>query len=179
MQKKIYIALSVVIALVFAAGTALGIYNAYKNYVLSTVSDEVYYVVEAGDSVEMLWNNHVGDSFATTAKLNGKRFYKGVVFKINVIYAFGRPREEGLTIEYIITEYDSINDTGTETVELSLSDFINGYTGETEVIVRENRGRYAGNTAGFNVSVTFEMCDETEADYEINIIRYINAPKHF
>ena len=85
MQKKIYIALSVVIALVFAAGTALGIYIAYKNYVLSTVSDEVYYVVEAGDSVEMLWNNHVGDSFATTAKLNGKRFFKGVVFKINVI----------------------------------------------------------------------------------------------
>lgn len=63
-----------------------------------------------------------------------------------------------ISIKTTITEDDSVDDTGkaSSTRTVSESDIINGFTMEQTVIVRENKGRYSGNTAEWIVTYTFK-----------------------
>lgn len=84
----------------------------------------------------MISNNHVGNEW-------GYEFF----YDYNSIssgYLVTAVQDSNITISANIYEYDSITDIGTGIIQVTLK---NGYTDSTEIIVRENRGRYYGNIA--------------------------------
>ncbi len=88
------------------------------------------------------YNNHVGNDWGTAAEANGYNLRSG---KATVKLDNG----EHLELMAAASEQDSVMDYGSATKRISYSELISGKTTnyELDVIVRENRGRYSGNTA--------------------------------
>ena len=87
-------------------------------------------------------NNSVGNDWSYTRYYNNESVHDG--FEVS-----GEPGST-VTVGMGITENDKSPDTGYGSADIRLED---GYSTSFDVTVREDRGRYAGNTATFGVTV--------------------------
>ena len=88
-------------------------------------------------------NNSVGNDWSYDRYYNGSYVHDG--FEVS-----GEPGST-VTVGMDITENDKSPDSGYDTVSISLE---NGYQTSFDITVREDRGRYSGNTATFTVYVS-------------------------
>jgi|GEM_PF-2075243 len=90
----------------------------------------------------MAYNNSVGNDWSTEINVDGQSIKYSD-------YTVSLKKGQSITITAKATEDDSIPDVGRASITLTYDDLIKGksYTEELSVIVRENRGRYSGNTA--------------------------------
>lgn len=96
-------------------------------------------------------NNSVGSSWDIDYTLNGTESPDAEWF--------GKVWQKSkITVETTVTELDSIDDIGKKktTYRVTERDLRYGFEIEQTVIVRENRGRYSGNTAEWKIVYTFE-----------------------
>ena len=98
----------------------------------------------------MIYNNNVGDQWGYYTTINDHDFSKKYTFE----------EEVGITIqaEANVYENDDVTDWGSIFFDLVMTD---GYTTSVEVVVRENRGTYAGNKAKWKMTYTITEATET------------------
>lgn len=96
----------------------------------------------------MIYNNHVGNEWYYYTTYNNNEFNSG-----NQI--IGKNNE---TIDLITTiiEDDKITDYGTNYITIKLTD---NYEATKQITVRENRGRYTGNTALWEVKYSVKLLE--------------------
>lgn len=103
-------------------------------------------------SYELQHNNSVGGSWNTEYKITGIPVLtdKNTKYKVWI--------GASIKIKSTITERDSVDDVGTTTTKKKISeeDLRNGFEVKHTVTVRENRGRYSGNTAKWIATYTFK-----------------------
>lgn len=86
-----------------------------------------------------LHNNSVGSDWVYTYESNGNKIKSGDIVN-----------GDEITIDITITEMDSVPDRSTATITIPIFD---GSIESKTITVRENRGRYAGNTASFEITI--------------------------
>lgn len=99
-------------------------------------------------SARLKSNNHVGDSWRYGITYDGEFISSGSVIE----FKEGFP----LTIQAFAKEIDSYNDYGSARVTFESLAVGKKQSKEVIVTVRENRGRYAGNTAQWSFNITIE-----------------------
>ena len=90
----------------------------------------------------MEYNNHVGNEWGTSVEINNKELNYGDEVNVSLTSS------NSLKLSVYVTEFDSIPDNGSNSKSIKLKDRKRG--GKTITVsatVRENRGRYSGNTA--------------------------------
>ncbi len=96
------------------------------------------------------YNNHVGNEWSAFIKANGEYIFYGDL-TINI------EDGESLNLEAIAMEDDTVMDYGSVSRTISFNELVSGTATDyiMQVTVRENRGRYTGNTAlwVFNIEV--------------------------
>ena len=97
-------------------------------------------------SIECESNDHVGNEWGFGCTVNKKTLDEGDSMDVEITSA-GK-----ITLVCKAVEDDSIPDVGTKTLTIPVSKLSAGQTKEytVRVTVRENRGRYSGNTAVWN-----------------------------
>ena len=103
----------------------------------------VYRINMYADLIEY---NSIGDDFTYERYFNGRYISNGEEVTASL--------DSSATVSMKITEEDSVPDVGKGSASIKLVD---GYTTSFYVTVRENRGKYAGNTAKFEVKVTITL----------------------
>lgn len=98
-------------------------------------------------SLSMTANMSVGNEWLSSIEYNGKTLRNG-----DTITA---PLNSGITITGTVIESDSVPDYGSGSVRLSLD----GGEKTTEIYVRENRGRYSGNFAIWELCCSAELIE--------------------
>ena len=100
-------------------------------------------------SYEVIRDNSVGNDWSCTYSIDGD----GLCLGDTLIAAVG----DVIKISVVVTENDNSPDTGSNSVTRTLSydDIVHGFSTTLNVYVKENRGRYAGNTATVRVKLTF------------------------
>jgi len=90
-------------------------------------------------SITLVKNDHVGNSWTKTVKVNDKTLSVGKEYKFSTskLKAYAK-----------IVENDKVPDIGTKTVSL-----VKGKTNTFDVTVTENRGRYSGNKAIWRIKI--------------------------
>ena len=93
--------------------------------------------------------NHVGKDWSQEFYVNGTKIGKGTTMSI----AAG----DIIMVSATITEEDKSPDIGTNSKEYTVtqSDLDNGFTIKFKVDVKENKGRYSGSVATWNVTFSF------------------------
>lgn len=93
--------------------------------------------------------NHVGSDWSQEFFVNGEKVGKGTIVSI----AAG----DTITVSATITEEDKSPDIGTnsESYTVTQNDLKNGFSIKFKVDVRENKGRYSGSIATWNVTFNF------------------------
>lgn len=118
--------------------------NFYKtsNDSLNVTSNDNIYIVK-WFKVYCAYNNHVGNEWELSAEANGKSLDRNQELKVNVT------KNNPLKISAFAVEDDKIPDYGSNYRIVKLSELYNKktITITIKVLVRENRGRYSGNTA--------------------------------
>jgi len=111
------------------------------------------------DEVKLIYNNHVGNEWQLLIEINEKRFSvpRYGLPKTIATFQFGHPID--ITVRAIAIEEDTIPDVGSASTSFRLGcpPSSNSYTATLDVLVRENRGRYAGNTALWRFKVRVEI----------------------
>ena len=92
-------------------------------------------------SAYMLSNNHVGNEWGYTLFYDNKRIKSGELITCTL--------GDKINVSAEVYEYDSIMDYGYSNVTLVMED---GYSVSDEVYVYENRGRYYGNVAIWQIN---------------------------
>ena len=107
-------------------------------------------VMSVTTKYNMTSNNHVGNDWYKNCSIEGIKKDGFSNYKVNV--------GDQIIIRTTITEDDSSVDVGrnTATRTVTQSDLKNGFTVTQTITVREDKGRYAGNTATWNVTHTFK-----------------------
>lgn len=102
-------------------------------------------------SYDLDYNDSVGDDWYNEYDIQG---ISPIADQINT---YKVKSGDTISIKTTITEHDSVNDIkrAYSNKTVSESDIINGFTIEQTVIVRENKGRYSGNTAKWIVTYKF------------------------
>lgn len=87
------------------------------------------------------YNNHVGNSWGFYHFINGEEIEHNTIMK----YHYG----DNISISSTAVEFDNYNDYGSanQTICIEKEEAVRGITAENLVYVRENRGKYSGNTA--------------------------------
>ena len=96
-------------------------------------------------SLTLQSNPSVGHDWGTTVTCNGNSIRSGEI----ITGAVG----SYITIRANVTEYDSIPDRGSGSLRVRLMD---GVSDSVTISVKENRGRYAGNTAQWKFTCTIK-----------------------
>ena len=92
-------------------------------------------------SAELIRNDHVGNEWSTSASVNQKRLTEGSGIHLTI------KSTDSLKIAAEAAELDKIPDRGSGTISLKASSVTKSVTRSVNVVVKENRGRYSGNTA--------------------------------
>lgn len=100
-------------------------------------------------SARLSYNNHVGDSWGYGLEYNGDYVSSGS-------YVTCMKIAKGIAVTVYAVEYDNVSDYGSAYVTFDSIDVGKKKTKEVTVTVRENRGRYAGNTAQWIFEITVE-----------------------
>lgn len=98
-------------------------------------------------SLNMTANLSVGNEWLKSIEYNGNTISNGQTITV--------PINSGITIKGIVIESDSVPDIGYGSVYLSSS----GGEKTTEIYVRENRGRYSGNLAIWELTCSAELIE--------------------
>lgn len=98
-------------------------------------------------SLNCLTTNHVGNEWSSGITYNGKSIHSGDAITASL--------NGSITITGTAIEYDSIPDSGSGSVSISL----NGGEKSTQFYVRENRGRYAGNLAVWELTCSATLIE--------------------
>ena len=98
-------------------------------------------------SLRRLATNHVGNDWSSGITYNGKSIHSGdtIIALLN----------GSITITGTAIEHDSIPDSSGGSVSISL----NGGEKSTQFYVRENRGRYAGNLAVWELTCSATLIE--------------------
>ena len=93
--------------------------------------------------------NHVGNNWSQEYYVNGTKVKKGARIELHV--------GDTVSVRVVVTERDKYPDTGscTLTHTVTETDISKGFKLEGSVTVREDRGRYAGNTCTWNITIKF------------------------
>ena len=93
--------------------------------------------------------NHVGSDWSQEFYINGKKVGKDTTISITA--------GDTITVSATITEEDKSPDIGSSSKEYTVtqSDLDSGFTVKFKVDVRENKGRYSGSIATWNVTFNF------------------------
>lgn len=99
-------------------------------------------------SAQLVDSNHVGSNWSKLFEVNDETFSSGSVVTVDPNSQF--------TIRLTIQENDSNPDTDYYFERIAYSEELctNGYTVSETVYVRENGGRYSGNCAEWNITIT-------------------------
>ena len=98
-------------------------------------------------SLNMTANLSVGNEWLKSIEYNGKSINNGQTITV--------PINSGITIKGTVIESDSVPDVGSGSVYLSS----NGGEKTIEIYVRENRGRYSGNFAIWELTCSAELIE--------------------
>lgn len=98
-------------------------------------------------SLNMTANLSVGNEWIKSVEYNGKTIRNGETITA--------PLNSGITLKATVIENDSIPDTGKGSVYLMLD----GTEKTTEIYVRENRGRYSGNYAIWELTCSVTLIE--------------------
>ena len=113
---------------------------------------EQKYKITVSFSVKKVSNNHVGNKWTYVITSGETAINKGKSATFELTGA------ESLELICQATENDSYPDVGTNTITINTADLKEGKnTVTTTVIVTEDRGRYAGNTAEYKFTVTIKV----------------------
>ena len=93
----------------------------------------------------LVYNNHVGDAWGTGVFCGSDRISNDQPITVT---SYG-----GLSLKATAVEVDSCNDVGSKTVSFAPA-IGESETQTVDVVVREDRGRYAGNTACWRFTIT-------------------------
>ena len=99
------------------------------------------------------YNNLVGNEWSTISSVNGKNLFEGNSVEITI------EKDEKITLNASATERDKYSDRGTNSKSISVSELNSDEPNyiDFSVTVREDRGRYAGNTAGWKFRFKIEL----------------------
>lgn len=140
-RSKFYIAVSFI--LIFSLIFSISVYASAD----SSVNVEIKL-----ESATLQSNNHVGNEWSCSAKVNGKKIEEGKSISLKCA------KGSKITLAAAATENDKIPDTGSSSKTIKVSTLKAGEAAKypVKVVVKENRGRYSGNTATwvFNFVVT-------------------------
>ncbi|MEK4434724.1 MULTISPECIES: hypothetical protein [unclassified Paenibacillus] len=92
-------------------------------------------------SAELIENNSVGNEWAIGASVNGKNLKEGSSVTLNL------KSTDTLKLKAEAEEQDKIPDIGSKSANVKVSSFSKSTNKTLSVVVKENRGRYSGNTA--------------------------------
>ena len=95
-------------------------------------------------TAKLIYNNSVGSDWRTFVTVAGNDVGEAPVAVTGNV----------LTVDVKAVECDSLNDVGTGTINFLCSDIGSSQTKTVRVCVRENRGRYAGNEAVWEFTIT-------------------------
>jgi len=120
--------------------------TAYKNAEESILKNGISFSVDVSCSMD--YNDHVGNDWYEEFYINGKQVSYGDSITL--------PLGSSVQAKSVCTEDDSIPDVGSASGSVSVKReyFQSEFTITQNIVVRENRGRYTGNTAGFTVVYT-------------------------
>ena len=117
-----------------------------------STTPEQKYKITVSFSVKKVSNNHVGNKWTYVITSGETVINKGKSATFELTGA------ESLELICQATENDSYPDVGTNTITINLADLKEGKnTVTTTVIITEDRGRYAGNTAEYKFTVTIKV----------------------
>lgn len=117
------------------------IYNDFNN-----TEKEPKFVVTY--SARLSYNNHVGDSWSYGLSCNGEHIKSGAAVKSTT--------KSSLSVTAFAREQDTYSDYGSTTITFKSLDVGEKQSKEICVTVRENRGRYSGNTAKWKFTIIVE-----------------------
>lgn len=92
-------------------------------------------------SVELVENNHVGNDWYTTAYVNDKEIEEGSSLSLSL------KSSESIKLKAYAEEQDKVPDSNTSSSSIKASSITKTINKSVKVTVKENRGRYSGNTA--------------------------------
>ncbi|WP_027084416.1 hypothetical protein [Cohnella panacarvi] len=92
-------------------------------------------------NAELVENNHVGNEWATSGIINNKEILEGDSIILDM------KSTDSIKIKAKASELDKIPDSGSGSTSIKVSAITKKTTKTLKVTVKENRGRYSGNTA--------------------------------
>lgn len=116
-----------------------------KNY-----THAVYEVIIIADNI---YNDSVGNDWTKSYTYDNKSIYSGEQFTIPI------GTEKTISIKATITENDTWPDSNTQTVEIILKD---GFEKTSKINVIENKGRYSGNSALWEITYKVNLVEKIE-----------------
>lgn len=119
----------------------------FDDFDLGNWETEAVYIITY--DTHLVRNNHVGDSWGCGLEYSGEYIESEHQIKCSAVM-------RKIPVKAVAIEYDSYNDYGAVWVDLELPDVGKSTVEEVSVTVRENRGRYSGNTAQWIFKITIE-----------------------
>lgn len=141
------------VCVLFIIGAGYYLYQHGKILALSAIpSDNQYQLIVELKSVNLEYNNHVGNSWNVAGSVNETLIKKGDTVEVDVA-----PYDR-IVLTSSAEEFDSVPDRGKSKIEVMVKDldFTKDNLQKIDVVVRENRGRYAGSTAKWSFYFTIE-----------------------
>lgn len=109
------------------------------------------------DRPVMVYNDHVGNEWLFDVEIEGKRCSLDETVNIE--------GSDIIEVVFKVEEVDKISDFGSTTLKIDLNTLdlnTEQYT-DIEVIVKENRGRYSGNTAKWKMRIYYSKSTKPES----------------
>lgn len=120
-------------------------------FTLNEIQQEEIHEYRITYCANLIYNESVGNSWGYGINYNGSHVSSGSTVSVKV-----SPFSDTWSIKASATEYDNYNDNGSTTVMLPILNVQETHYEEVIVTVRENRGRYSGNSAQWKFFVTIE-----------------------
>lgn len=98
--------------------------------------------------IQLVRNDSVGNEWVTKAYVNGKAIGETVTWE-------AKPSDT-VKLKAYAEEQDKVPDIGTKELAVKLSSFQTSVDKKLNVVVKENRGRYSGNTAEWQFTFKVE-----------------------
>lgn len=110
-----------------------------------------YKITVTFSSAKMVYNDHVGNEWGTYFEVNGQEVRKGKSI------SFEASDSDTIKVYCEASENDKKMDYGSDSITINVSNLKDGKNSfVSEVTVRENGGRYSGNTAGWVFKFTIK-----------------------
>lgn len=143
------------LAVLMCVVATLSIFSACQKEPVPTHKNYTHGVYQVTITADELSNDHVGNAWQTVYTCEGKPITGSELWTVPL----GTTKE--LTINVTITEKDKWPDVGAETIPVILTD---GFQASATITVTENKGRYKGNTALWEIICKVKLIERTEQE---------------